>query len=100
MEKQIVPLNNSDTDLILCTYFNKSYKDGKPEYIDEEKRLFKGNNLVNSIYIVSPVYGENGITSYSKFYLTKGDIIKIYDKIKEIESVEIISKEETPDLPF
>ncbi len=100
MKKEIVSLNSSETDLILCTCFNKSYKDGKPEYADEEKRLWKGNNMVNSIYIVSPIYGEQGIISYQKFYLTKNDIVKIYETIKEIESEEVVSVEQVPDLPF
>ena len=104
MTKEIVEVKDNQIDAIISVAFRPLYEAGEnhrdtPVYIDETKTLCKGKYQIGNIYFTLPIYGEQGICNYQKLYLTKQDIIDIYNRINDIEARDPVGYAETY-LPF
>lgn len=71
------------------------------DWIDETKKQANGKQIVDNIILLVQVYDREGYnnSTYQKVWLDKNDIIKLAEKIKELESVSLIAVP-GDDLPF
>ena len=71
------------------------------DWIDETKKQANGKQIVDNIILLVQVYDREGYnnSTYQKVWLDKNDIVKLAEKIKELESVSLIAAP-GDDLPF
>jgi hypothetical protein len=71
------------------------------DWVDDKKDKARGRQNVDSIVMLVQILTPDGYSSlgYNKVYISKDDILKLADRIKEIEAITGIA---TPyeDLPF
>jgi len=97
--KQLVQLSN---DFIIKTRFDADLdNDKKPVWADKEKIVAIGKNEVINIEMFVPVYDSDGYhyDQYRKVELSKNDILKLAEKIKQIES-ETVKDTYSERMPF
>lgn len=97
--KQLLQLNN---DFIIQTEFNAELnKDKEPIWTDVSKTTAIGRNEVTQIEMFVPVYDSDGYhyDQYRKVELSKNDILKLAEKIKQIES-ETVKDTYSERIPF
>lgn len=71
------------------------------DWIDEKKKQANGKQVVDNIILLVQVHDREGYSNstYQKVWLAKDDIVKLAEKIKEIEAVSLIAVP-GDDLPF
>lgn len=88
------------SDCIIDYRFVANYNGSEVDWADKEKRLTNGKDIVSLIRILTPERDMNGCTTGKliESWLTKDDVVKLYEKIKTIE-VPTVGKL-PDDLPF
>lgn len=61
------------------------------DWIDETKKQANGKQVVDNIILLVQVYDREGYSNstYQKVWLAKDDIVKLAEKIKELEAVSL-----------
>lgn len=73
----------------------------KNDWIDDTKKKANGKQVVDNIVLLVRIHDREGYDNsmYQKVWLDKEDIVKLAEKIKELESVSLIG-EPGSELPF
>jgi hypothetical protein len=96
--KQLVELSS---DFIIDAKFAYNLKEGKVDWIDDKKKEAKGKMAVMGITVLVTCYSSEGYPNglFNKVSLTRYDILTLAEKIKEIESKDLVGNV-NDDLPF
>jgi len=76
------------SDCIIDYKFYANYVDGNnPDWVDDKKKFANGKNKVNTVRVLVSEYNSDGYHTGKLIQcsLTKDDILKLAEKIKEIE---------------
>lgn len=102
--KQILTLQNEyiiETKFIADTVKNEKTGYHDPAYTDETKKKATGRQNVEHVILMVEILNNDGYYTqvFQKVWLSKDDILKIAEKVKEIDAIRC---EGTPndDLPF
>lgn len=102
--RQLLALTNDfiiETKFIADTVVNEKSGYYDPKWIDESKTKASGKMNTDRIEMLVQIYDREGYNtnSYQKVWLDKNDIIKLADKIKEIDAI-VCDGVPGDDLPF
>jgi len=87
--KQVIDLS---TEFIIDAKFKPNKVEGKIDWIDDKKKEANGKIRVDSVSFLVSSYSADGYSNglFNKVFLNRDDILKLADKINEIETDECI----------
>lgn len=105
MRKYILNSSGNNTDVILNTRFNASTNGGQFVFTNENKDVVTGKTVVDSAIIYEQNRDDSGYrTTVIKTWLSRSQIVEMYEKIMEIEStvtdIPLKEYQDTDYLPF